>query len=326
MIKNISKYMITVASLLLPINTLAYSEYIIPGGQSVGIEINTDGIMIVGFYKVDGKYNKGSTKLKAKDRIIKVGSTSVTTVDELVTAIEKEMIDGKVELTVVRDDKTIKTTIDLYYENGTYKTGLYVKSNITGIGTISYIDPNTLIYGALGHEIIESNTSSRVEVKTGSIFRSSITSIDRSVAGTPGGKNAKFYSSATYGNILKNTRVGIYGKYEDKLPNVDLTKVGKIETLKKGKAFIYTVLEDEKIEKFEIEITKIDVGSEIKNIYFDVTDERLLEKTGGIVQGMSGSPILQNGVIYGAVTHVVVSNPSSGYGISIVKMLEEGEN
>lgn len=312
-------------TLILPVNTFAYSDYIIPGGQSVGIEIETEGILVVGFYKVEGKLNKGNPNLKVGDRIIKVEDKKISSIEELVSTMEELMVDNKVSLTFLRDGKTKTTELELIYSENTYKTGLYVKDSITGIGTLTYIDPETMIYGALGHEIIESNSSQKVEVKTGTIFRSSITSIDRSVSGTPGGKNAKFYSNTTYGTISKNVVSGIYGVYTSELPTSQTVKVGNTDEIKKGKAYIYTVLSGEELGKYEINITKVDATSDIKNIYFEVTDKVLLEKTGGIIQGMSGSPIIQDDKIVGAVTHVVVSNPSTGFGISIVKMLEEGE-
>ena len=201
----------------------------------------------------------------------------------------------------------------------------YVKDEITGIGTLTYIDPETKIYGALGHNIVETNTNRLVEVRTGTIFKSSITSIDRSVRGTPGGKNAKFYSGNTYGLIDKNIESGIYGEYTTKIPSKTPLKVASLDEIELGEAKIYTVLNGETLGEYSIEITKVDEKNAAKNIYFNVTDKTLLEKTGGIVQGMSGSPIIQNNKIIGAVTHVVISNPSSGYGISIIKMLEDGE-
>ncbi len=311
-------------ALSFPWNVLAYSDYIIPGGESIGIEIKSDGIMVVGFYKVNGKFNKGTPGIKVGDRIQKVNGKKIESVKDLVNEMEKNAADGAVELLVTRDKKEKKIKLDLVKEGDTYKTGLYVKDEITGIGTLTYIDPETKIFGALGHNIVESNSNRLVEVRSGTIFRSSVTSIDRSVSGTPGGKNAKFYSSTIYGNVNKNTSSGIYGEYKIDSSKKTL-KVASLDEIELGTATIYTVLEGEKLEEYEIEITKIDKNNETKNIYFEVTDKTLLEKTGGIVQGMSGSPIIQGDKIVGAVTHVVISNPSSGYGISIISMLEDGE-
>lgn len=323
--KTIKYIIILLLVSLFPINALAYSSYIIPGGESIGIDIKMDGIMVVGFYKINGKFNKGTPELKVGDRITKVGYKEIKTISELVDSIEEEMIDGKVDLTFIRNNQVYKTKLSLAYENNVYKTGLFVKDSISGIGTISYIDPETGIYGALGHEIIEVNTNSIVEVKTGTIFKSIITSIDRSVRGTPGGKNAKFYSNKVTGTIEKNTIKGIYGNYTESVKDKSVLEIAPLSEVKKGKATIYTVLKDDNIGEYEINITKIDETNDIKNIYFEVTDSALIEKTGGIVQGMSGSPIIQNNKIIGAVTHVVVSNPKNGYGIGIIEMLKEGE-
>lgn len=308
-----------------PLEILAYSEYIIPGGESIGIDIKSDGIMVVGFYKIDGKFNKGTPTIKVGDNILEVDGRGVESIDEMVDNLEKSTDDGMATLTIDRDGKTKTVELDLVLEDGTYKTGLYVKDEVSGIGTLTYIDPKTKIYGALGHNITEANTNRTVEVKKGSIFKSVVTSIDRSVGGTPGGKNAKFYSANVYGNINKNVTSGIYGVYTDDTPKKEVLKVAGVDEIEEGKAYIYTVLKGEELGKYEIEITKTDAKSDVKNIYFKVTDKTLLAKTGGIVQGMSGSPIIQNDKIVGAVTHVVISNPSSGYGISIIKMLEEGE-
>jgi len=318
------KIMLTILLIMLfPINILAYSNYIIPGGNNIGIDVKNEGILIIGFYKINNKYN--TNDLRIGDVITKINNDDVHTVDDLVKSIEENVEDNKVKLTINRKDKEEIIDFKLVKIDDTYKTGLYVKDSVSGIGTLTYIDPETKIYGALGHEIIESNSMKSVEVRSGTIFESIVTSIDRSSVGNAGTKNAKFYSNNIYGNINKNTISGIYGKYTNQLPNIETLEVGKPDDLKLGKAIIRTVLENEKIEEFEIEITKISEISEIKNIFFEITDEKLLDRTGGIVQGMSGSPIIQDNKIFGAVTHVVVNNPNTGYGIFITTMLEEGE-
>ena len=314
-----------ISFLLLPVKALAYSDYIIPGGETLGIEINSDGIMVIGFYEINGKLNKGTPQIKVGDYITKVNDISVSTIDELTKVIEENIKEKEVNLEVKRNGKIKNIKLDLVKDKDIYKTGLYVKSSITGIGTLSYIDPETKIYGALGHEIIESNTSSIVEIKSGEIFRNYITSIDKSKTGYAGSKNAKFYYNEKYGTITKNTNVGIYGIYESTLPDKKLLKVGDASDIKIGDAKIATVLKGEEIEYFDIEITKIDEYSKTKNITFVIKDDELLRNTGGIVQGMSGSPIIQDDKIIGTVTHVIVDNPISGYGIFITTMLKEGE-
>lgn len=311
--------------LLIPIKVCAYSDYIIPGGETLGIQINSKGVMVIGFYEINGKLNKGTPSIKVGDYIIKVNDKNIETVEELTKIIEENVKQKYVDITVNRNGKTKTIKLDLVEDNNMYKTGLYVKSSITGIGTLSYIDPETKIYGALGHEIIESSTNSIVEIKNGEIFRNYITGIDKSKTGYAGSKNAKFYYEEKYGNIIKNTNVGIYGIYDKTLPNKELIKVGNPEEVKIGTAQIATVLNGEKIEYFDIEITKIDEYSKTKNITFIIKDKDLLDKTGGIVQGMSGSPIIQDNKIIGTVTHVIIDNPLSGYAIFITTMLKEGE-
>lgn len=311
--------------LLIPINVFAYSDFIIPGGETLGIEINSKGIMVIGFYQINGKYNKGNPELKPGDYITKVNNIDVYTVDDLTSVIEDNISKSGVKITYNRNGKIKTSNLELVKDDNIYKTGLYVKDSITGIGTLSYIDPETKVFGALGHEIVESNTKSTVEIKSGIIFRNYITSIDKSTNGIPGSKNAKFYYDTTYGRIIKNTNVGIYGIYDAMLPQKDLIEVAEPNEVKIGKAYIETVLNGEEIKQYDINITSINENADIKNISFEITDKELLDKTGGVVQGMSGSPIIQNNKIIGAVTHVVIDNPSNGYGIFITTMLEEGE-
>lgn len=311
--------------LLIPINVFAYSDFIIPGGETLGIEINSKGIMVIGFYQINGKFNKGNPELKPGDYITKVNNIDVYTVDDLTSVIEDNISKSEVKITYNRNGKIKTSNLELVKDDNIYKTGLYVKDSITGIGTLSYIDPETKFFGALGHEIVESNTKSTVEIKSGVIFRNYITSIDKSTNGIPGSKNAKFYYDTTYGRIIKNTNVGIYGIYDAMLPQKDLIEVAEPNEVKIGKAYIETVLNGEEIKQYDINITSINENADIKNISFEITDEELLDKTGGVVQGMSGSPIIQNNKIIGAVTHVVIDNPSNGYGIFITTMLEEGE-
>lgn len=317
--------LLLISWLLLPINVFAYSNYIIPGGETLGIEVNSKGVMVIGFYQINGKFNKGAPAIKAGDYIVKINDVEVNTINELTKEIEANVDVGEVNVELRRDGKTRTSKLELVKDGEIYKTGLYVKDSIAGTGTLTYIDPETKIFGALGHEIIESNTNSIVEVKDGSIFRNYITGIDKSKVGYAGSKNAKFYYNTKYGTINKNTNVGIYGIYDSILPNKEKLEVADKSEIKIGKASIATVLSKEEIKYYDIEITKIDEYAKIKNISFKITDKELLDKTGGVVQGMSGSPIMQNGKIIGAVTHVIIDNPTIGYGLFITTMLDEGE-
>lgn len=320
------KYFTILLILICSFFSFGFASKVIPGGENLGIEISSKGIMIIGFYKVDGKFNKGNPSLNVGDKILKVGNSDIDNINDLINKIDQEKENDKVKITVLRNKKIITCELPLYKEDNIYKTGLYVKDNITGIGTLTYIDPLNRTFGALGHEIIESNSNKKIEVKSGYIFKSSITSIDRSQNGVAGGKKAKFYNDFQYGQIEKNTKYGIYGKFNKDLPNKEVVEVATNEEVKTGKAQIYTVLEGENIEKFDINISKIDYNHDIKNLYFEISSKSLLVKTGGVVQGMSGSPIIQNNKIVGAVTHVIVDNPKTGYGIFISRMLKEGES
>lgn len=319
--KSIKK-IILLLLLLIPLPVLAYSNYIIPGGENIGIKVQSSGVLIIGFYEINNKYNYN--KLKIGDYITHVNGDEINSVNDLINAIESNRSKSTVKLTIRRNKEIKDIDFKLIEVDGKIKTGLYVKDSLTGIGTLTFIDPETKKYGALGHEIIESSTKKELDISDGFIFKSEVSGIDRSVNGNPGTKNAKFYTSTSYGNINKNTKRGIYGDYET-LPNKELMEVGNKEALKLGEATIYTVTSNDKVEEYKINITDIDLKSDYKNIYFEITDKTLLEKTGGVVQGMSGSPIIQDNKIFGAVTHVVTDNVKKGYGIFITTMLEEGE-
>lgn len=312
---------------LFPLGVFAYSKYIIPGGESIGIKINTEGLVVVGFYKVEDEYI-AKNNFKIGDKIINVNGKNVNTIDELTDAVSKsEMSSLNVKVTVKRNDREVDTYLKLIVKDGIYKTGLYVKDSLIGLGTLSYIDPVSKIYGALGHEITMNETGNKVDVRDGNILYSKVIGIDKSRNGKVGSKNANIIFDRKIGTIQKNTNKGIYGIYIDNLPNKDTYQVADFSNIKKGDAYILTVTKDNKIEKYSINI--LDKYSSKKDTQkafsFEITDKNLLNKTGGIVQGMSGSPIIQDDKIIGAVTNVLVDNVTLGYGISIITMLAEGE-
>jgi len=312
---------------IIPINTFAYSDYIIASGENIGIQINSKGIMIVGLYSVDNISPGKEAGIKIGDRIIKVNDENVDSINSMVNKISASEDKSSIKLTYLRTNKEYDTILKLTKDKeGIYKTGLYVKDTINGVGTLTYIDPGTKMYGALGHEIIDKNTSFKIEIKDGKIFKSDVTEVRKSSDGTPGEKVARFYSDVVYGSIEKNTSSGIFGAYKDDIENKKLYKVARKEEVKLGNAKILTVLNENKVEEFDIEITKLnDNDSGIKNILFSIVDEDLIEVAGGVVQGMSGSPIIQGDKIIGAITHVVIDSPTKGYGIYITNMLEEME-
>lgn len=310
---------------IIPINALAYSDYVIAGGENIGIELKAKGIIVVGVYKVGDNYPASEAGIKVGDIITSINDEVVANISELSSKINTRGEDN-IKIGYIRNNISDYTNLKLYKDNDVYKTGLYVKDSISGIGTLTYIDPNTRLFGALGHEIIEKSTGKILEVKDGKIYASSVTNIEPSVNGVPGEKNAKLNSDEVLGDIFENTSKGIFGNYKLETNTGKLYKVGKISDIKKGDAIIRTVINKENVEEFTVNIIKINNNGETKNIVFEITDKKLLEKTGGIVQGMSGSPIIQGDFIIGAVTHVVVDDTTKGYGILITNMLEEAEN
>lgn len=325
-IKN--KFLFMLLLISIPNIALAYSDYVIVGGENIGIELKSSGIIIVGTYEVGGNNPAKKAGLQNGDKIVEINDYVVTNIQDMLNYIEGLDNKESIEITYKRGGKEYTTTLSLDKdENNVYKTGLYVKDNVTGVGTLTFIDPNTLIFGALGHEIIEKNTGQKLEINGGKIYSSTVTGVTKSDIGKPGEKNARYDSDNTFGSINENTTNGIFGTYTSTIPDKKLYQVGKAEDAKLGNAKILTVIEGNKIEEFDINILKVNTSNNVsKNFLFEVTDERLLKVTGGIVQGMSGSPIIQNDLIIGAVTHVVVDDPTKGYGISIIKMLEEAEN
>lgn len=314
--------------LILPSTILAYSKYIIPGGESIGIKIESKGLIVVGFYKVDGKYI-AKNNIKIGDTITNINGVQVNSIDELKNVIDEYAVNKEsVPITIIRNNKIIDTTLILSNANGLLKTGIYVKDSIIGLGTLTYIDPVTKKYGALGHEIILTETNDRIEVRNGNILISKVTSIDKSRNGHVGSKNANISFNEKIGTIVKNTNKGIYGEYIASLPNKKTFEIAEFSDIDKGEAYILTVTNNNIIKSYNINIVDkyYDKKDTQKAFSFEVTDQELIKLSGGIVQGMSGSPIIQNNKIIGAVTNVLVDNVTLGYGISIKTMLKEGEN
>lgn len=326
-IKN--KFLFLFISLLvIPMNVFAYSSYIIAGGENIGIELNATGVIIVGSYKVGNFDPASDAGLMNGDKIVSINNTPVSSIEEMLDVIDDSNKLDEINITYLRGSKTNETILKMVKDsNDVYKTGLYVKDSINGVGTLTFIDPNTKLYGALGHEIIEKTTGQKLEIKDGKIYNSTVTGITRSSNGNPGEKNAKYDMTEVYGNVNENTSSGIFGEYSFDIPNKKLYKVANSNDIKLGEAKILTVIDEENVEEFTINILNVSNDNKsTKNILFEVTDKTLLKETGGIVQGMSGSPIIQDDYIIGAVTHVVVDDPTKGYGIFITTMLEEAEN
>lgn len=315
-----------IATFIMPQNVFAYSKYIIAGGENIGIQINNKGVIVAGFYKIDDTYPGIDSHLQKGDIILKVDNKDISSINDFIDAIENSN-QRSLKLIYKRGNDNKTTILNLKSVDGTLKTGLYIKDMVSGIGTLSFIDPNTKLYGALGHEVIDSTSGIMLEIKEGKIYTSTVTSIDKSIRGEPGSKNANVDSNNIYGNILENTKNGIFGHYTKEINKNKLYEVGEFKDIDTGKAKIITVIQGNDKKEYEINIISVNNEKENnKNILFEITDKELINKTGGIVQGMSGSPIIQNNKIIGAVTNVVVNNPKRGYGVLITSMLEEAEN
>jgi len=315
------KYVLLLLLLFIPLAVYSYSDYIIASGQNVGIKLNAKNVLIIGKYDIDGVSPANDANLEIGDKIFSINDINVSSISDLEQIISNNSLDT-IKIGYIRNNQKNYTNLTL--KNG--KTGLYVKDTVAGIGTLTFIDPNTLIFGALGHEITETNSNNILNIKDGIIFESDIVGIIPSRSNTPGEKRATLSVNNVFGSVNKNTNKGIFGKYNAKLNNNSLYKVATINDIKIGEASILTVLDDNEIKEYKINILKVSNSSEkTKNIIFEINDPELLEKTGGIIQGMSGSPIIQGEYIIGAVTHVVVNDPKKGYGILITNMLEEAE-
>lgn len=297
-----------------------------PGGIPFGVKFMTEGILIVGFCDIDGtKSNPSSSAgLQIGDRIISICGKTLLSSAELTEAVENS--GGRaLALTYLRGGSKYSTSLTPVYsqKEKCYKTGIYVKDNGAGIGTVTYIDPATLSFGGLGHGICESDSGRLVPIQRGSVVSVTISGVVKGQKGVPGEVKGYFRSGKT-GSLLKNTDCGVYGVFAAlpaKLPSEPLPLCLR-DGLKEGKAYIYCTLDGGEPQKYEIEISGIDRSATAGKCFtVKVTDPALLERSGGIVQGMSGSPIIQNGKLVGAVTHVLINDPTSGYGIFIENML-----
>ncbi len=324
---NIKKLFISIfIFFVVPLSVLAYSSEVYLGGDNIGIEVKTKGILVIGLYEVNNEFIASSSGLKMGDYIINVDGKDVNNIDEFTNLIENSKDEEFVNIKYISDGKNYNSKLKIVEEDGVSKTGLYLKDEVSGIGTLTLIDPENNHFLALGHAVLDSSTNKVLEINNGSIYSSYITSINKSRDGVAGEKIGESDIDNKYGIINKNTNKGIFGEYQKDIGNKTKMKVGTPNDIKLGKASIYTVLDGDTVEEYEINIDSIDKNNDLKNILFTITDKRLLDKTGGIVQGMSGSPIIQNNKIIGAITHVIVDDCTRGYGIFITNMLDESEN
>lgn len=310
---------------------------VIPGGQTIGVKMKSAGILVVGHHLVTTadhqKVSPGEqAKIQLGDLIVKINGDDIRDVAKVAPYVNEAGKAGKpLKLTITRNGSTREVELKPMFDvnDQSYRIGLYIRDSAAGVGTLTFYAPDQGVYGALGHVITDMDTQTPIVVGGGEIVHSNVTSIAKSQNGEPGEKRAHLLNEGkVLGNIEKNTPFGIFGKMTD-MPEHGLNReaipVAFAEEVKEGPAEIMTVIDGQKVEKFAIEIvhvTRQDVPA-TKGMVIRITDSRLIEKTGGIVQGMSGSPILQNGKLVGAVTHVLVNDPTSGYGCYIEWMLRD---
>lgn len=285
-------------------------------GRAVGIDVKCSGLLIVGFADQSPAKESG---LHRGDLICKVDGQEVTQASELRQLLQDKT---QVTLTAMRSNREQSFLVPLDESGGMKMIGANVRTEMAGIGTITYYDPATTVFGALGHGITDGVTQELFPVGDGFICKATIISADKGKTGCPGMLQGAFDSGKLLGTVTKNTHSGIYGAMFQP-PEGETLPVAVREEVTTGPAEVLCNVEGDTVERFGVEIQRIypmDDGTG-RNMMLKVTDPRLLELTGGIVQGMSGSPILQGGKIIGAVTHVLVSDPEVGYGIFIENML-----
>lgn len=302
-------------------------ETVTPGGTLFGIKLFTKGVLVIDIAAVetpDGTvYPAAEAGIQKGDTILTIDGTDVFTNEEVADLFCDGP--GPYTITYTRDDVVYETTLNTAKGmDGMYKGGLWVRDSTAGIGTVSYYDNDTGAFGGLGHGINDSDTGLLMPLSAGQICPVHLSGVQKGVSGTPGELKGSFSSNEPCGTLNQNTQAGVFGTLtDDTLAQADEVEVLHKQEVKPGDAVIRCTLGDDGIQEYHIRIDEINMNEKAltKNLIITVTDEALLRRTGGIVQGMSGSPILQNGKLLGAVTHVFVNNPTKGYGIFAENML-----
>ncbi|MCC8196866.1 MAG: SpoIVB peptidase [Ruminococcus sp.] len=306
----------------------ADAKMLIPGGSPVGVKLLTEGVMVVKTAEVtDGVSPAHDAGIMAGDNITSANGEELNSSARLSEIIENS--DGEpIVFEIMRNGRSSTVTVTPVYSetDGVYKAGLWIRDSTAGVGTLTFIAPETGIFGALGHPISDSDTLTTLPLGSGEIVDVVITGYDKGERGCPGELYGTFVSGLASGTIELNCEQGIFGTmtYPSRQEAIPIAYKAEVKT---GPATILTTIDGSTPQEFEVEIERVTLSSaaKSKNIIIRVTDPELLEKTGGIVQGMSGSPIIQDGKLVGAVTHVFVSDPTRGYGIFIENMLDAAE-
>lgn len=302
---------------------------LIPCGTPFGIKMLTDGVVVtdLGDVNAAGSWLSPAEEagVRAGDVITAVNGVAILDSLSLSEAVQKNP--DECRLSVMRDGEALEiTAVPLRSEDdGDYKLGLWTRDSCAGIGTMTFYDPAAGVFGGLGHAVSDVTTGQRLPLLSGEITAVSITDVLKGTSGAPGELCGAFVSDTETGKVMRNTDCGVFG-YSDIAPILnEPVEIGYGDEVEKGKATILTTVAGMVPEEYEIEIVKIDRGhgESVRNMTIRVTDERLLRRTGGIVQGMSGSPVLQNGRLIGAVTHVLVNDSAMGYAVFIENMCGE---
>lgn len=302
---------------------------VVPMGDAIGMKLYTAGVLVVGMSEIEGKKPYENSGIKEGDRIIQINQNQIDNTDDLMKAVNKS--DGNnISIKYVRDEKTITTSIKpLKNSRNEYKIGLWVRDAAAGVGTLTFYEPSSGMFATLGHGIMDIDTAELIKIANGELVTTNILSINKGTKGNPGEIRGTIEAGHAIGSISKNTKFGVFGTI-NKTPYLNTSNTNEVqvalrEEIKTGKAQIICELENGKKEYYDIEIQRIFISNnkDNKSMLIKVTDKKLLEKTGGIIQGMSGAPIIQNGRFVGAVTHVLVNDPSIGYGVFADIMLKQ---
>ncbi len=324
---------------ILPVKKVEVSvepaRILIPGGQAVGVALQTQGVLVVGTSDLGGDGGASPARLagiRPGDIILQLGGQQILSAEHLSQLVAQS--EGKtIKVQLLRDNHPMEVSLTPKKDqaSGNYRLGIWARDSTAGVGTLSFYDPSTQTYGALGHAITDADTGQPLSVREGQVLHADVVDVQKGKKGAPGELKGSFLrDKLQLGNIIKNTSFGIYGKL-DKSPENTLypqgLPIGLMGTVQTGPATIISSIDGTGAKEFKVEIVQVNRQSSPapKSMVIKVTDPVLLEKTGGIVQGMSGSPIIQNGHLIGAVTHVYVNDPTQGYGLYIEWMLKQAE-
>lgn len=311
--------------------TVAPQRYVMPGGQSIGVALNMAGVLVVGASDVGASPSPArAAGLRSGDLIMAVDGSAITSAQQL----SQHMAAGRQrQLLISRNGRAITVAVTPVKDqrDGTYRLGAWVRDSTAGVGTLSYYDGENGVFGALGHAITDADTGSLLTLSEGAIYQSQVVGVLKGDENSPGEVLGEFMSHPTQlGSVLVNGEYGIYGQCGEPLVNPlypDGVEVLPSSQVREGPAQILTTLDDQGIKAYDCQITKLfrQDGAGQRGMIIKITDQALLDKTGGIVQGMSGSPILQDGKLAGAVTHVFLGDATQGYGMYAQWMLEQSD-